>query len=672
VTEGACAGTRSIVRTWTAIDACGNTTNRAQYIVVQDTTPPKITCPTLKVQCPDDVPPPYVNLAAFLAAGGKASDTCDTALTFTLTHDSGVVGSCPGTVTRVYRVTDDCGNFAEGTQLITVDDTIAPIITCPGNLTVECGSPIEPSVLGQATAIDNCSPEVDITSTDVDVPSQYLIKWYAADPDVNTGPYAPTYLKLAPGSLGCPPEAQTTGRAIDPLRHAVAYSAPGGQLDALTSLGGEPMCLGQIVPFEAVIEVSGGPGPERGTITFTSSWSTHTTSNERFGYDTNYMVYCAFVDSADPGTLDPNFNARVESFQSSLINRGTIDEKILGTFRVSGLESGDRVIVEIWVVLTATKPAQVGGTIASDLVSAQKATTPPAPITTGAQTVSIGNLSKIKPLPAPQPQPPAPSLPPQPEALPGATVRVIDRTWAATDDCGNRSTCVQRITVRDTTAPVFLTVEPLRVVEPGAAWTAEPPHAEDGCGDVVVRIHSIETNLTASGSQIVTYTWEAIDESGNVTLIGRQFEILPVIFPDPTLTIGWRHGALALTWPAQPAGWWLESTVNLSRPTWKPVALTPVLSNNLYTVELPPSGLSQWFRLASGAPPLGLASAKPGKVLLTWPSLATGYAIEQCADLATGNWIAQPATLSITNGLHRVELDTTGNRGFFRLVKPTP
>ena len=91
-----------------------------------------------------------------------------------------------------------------------------------------------------------------------------------------------------------------------------------------------------------VIEASGGPGAERGTIEFTAAWSTYTTSNNRFGYDTNYMVYCAFVDAADPGSIDPNNNARVESFSSTVINQGTIAERIQGTFRVSGLRSTHR------------------------------------------------------------------------------------------------------------------------------------------------------------------------------------------------------------------------------------------------------------------------------------------------------------------------------------------
>src|SRR5262249_58445867 len=102
-----------------------------------------------------------------------------------------------------------------------------------------------------------------------------------------------------------------------------------------------------------------------------ADWSTYTTSNNRFGYDTNYMVYCAFVDAADPGSIDPNNNARVESYSSVVMDPGTISERIRGTFRVSGLDTGDLGIVETSVVLISSMPAHTGGTVAAALASAQ-------------------------------------------------------------------------------------------------------------------------------------------------------------------------------------------------------------------------------------------------------------------------------------------------------------
>ncbi|HXJ72074.1 MAG TPA: hypothetical protein VNM37_04440, partial [Candidatus Dormibacteraeota bacterium] len=368
-----CALTRTVLRLWTATDQCGNFTNAVQTISVIDTTKPSLVCPTIRVQCAADVPAPYADLAAFRAAGGTATDSCSPTLSFSLISDSGLVGRCPGQVTRVYRVTDVCGNVAEGTQTITVDDTIPPVLACVNNVTLECGeASLDPAITGRPTATDNCTTNVLITYSDAEVQANYDLKFYVADPDSGTGPYSPTYLEFGPASLPCPEDARLTGRALDPLRNAVAY-APSGQLDALTSIGNVPVAFGQIVPFETVIQVTGGVGPERGTIEFTAAWSTYTTSNNRFGYDPNYMVYCAFVDAADPGSIDPNMNARVESYSSMVINPGTIAERIQGTFRVSGLDSGDRVVVEIWMVLMSSMESHSGGTVAADLVSAQTA-----------------------------------------------------------------------------------------------------------------------------------------------------------------------------------------------------------------------------------------------------------------------------------------------------------
>ena len=535
VVSNSCGFTKTVWRTWTATDQCGNTTNGLQTITVVDTTKPNITSPNISVQCVGDVPGAYTNLAAFLAAGGTATDPCSAALAFSLTSDSGLVGRCPGKVTRVYRVTDDCGNFADTTQTITVDDTIPPVLTCASNVTVECGASLDPANTGSARATDNCSTNVGITYADTVVQGQYNLNFYVADPDTNTGPYAQTYLQLGPGSLPCPDAAVLTGRALDPLRNAVAY-APSGQLDALTSIGNVPMALGQIVPFEVVIQASGGPGPERGTIDFTAAWNTYTTSNNRFGYDTNYMVYCAFVDAADPGSIDPNNNARVESYSSVVINRGTIAEAIQGTFRVSGLDSGDRVVVEIWVVLDSTMPDHTGGTVAAGLVSAQKASDPPVPLTVGVQTDSLGNLSKITALPPPQQQPPLGPLPPQPPVLPGATVNVINRTWTATDDCGNSSTCVQQITVRDTAPPAI--VAPDVVLECPATDTSTNVTgvavAQDACGGSVKVYYSDVVSNTCSGTKVVFRTWTATDDSGNTTNLVQTIAVRDTT--PPTLT----------------------------------------------------------------------------------------------------------------------------------------
>ena len=85
---------------------------------------------------------------------------------------------------------------------------------------------------------------------------------------------------------------------------------------------------------------------------------------------------------------------------------------------------------------------------------------------------------------------------------------------------------------------------------------------------------------------------------------------------------------------------------------------------------MPPTGAGQWFRLASGSPPLALSEQNSGQLVASWPSLATGYTLLRCDDLSTGLWEPEPAPIQITNGLHRATINSSEAHGFFRLVSP--
>ena len=69
VVSNSCSFTKTVWRTWTATDQCGNSTNGLQTITVVDTQKPTITCPNVSVQCVTDQQSPYPDLAAFRAAG---------------------------------------------------------------------------------------------------------------------------------------------------------------------------------------------------------------------------------------------------------------------------------------------------------------------------------------------------------------------------------------------------------------------------------------------------------------------------------------------------------------------------------------------------------------------------------------------------------------------------
>jgi hypothetical protein len=100
-----------------------------------------------------------------------------------------VSGGCPQayTITRTWKSLDHCGNFNTCIQVIVVIDNLAPTITCPANVTIECTVSTLPASTGTASATDNCDTSPTITSTDVttagDCPQSYSIvrTWKAAD-----------------------------------------------------------------------------------------------------------------------------------------------------------------------------------------------------------------------------------------------------------------------------------------------------------------------------------------------------------------------------------------------------------------------------------------------------------------------------------------------------------
>ncbi|WP_452219333.1 HYR-like domain-containing protein, partial [Lacinutrix undariae] len=156
-TDGSCDSTYTLTRVWTATDTCDNTTEFTQTVNVQDNTAPVIaTLPaTSTIECSQTI--------SFTQATVTDACSSDVSLTF---EDVTVNGTCDKnyTVTRTWTATDNCGNFSTATQIIQVEDTIAPVIdtTNKENLQIQCGVTPEGSLENWltnnagATATDAC------------------------------------------------------------------------------------------------------------------------------------------------------------------------------------------------------------------------------------------------------------------------------------------------------------------------------------------------------------------------------------------------------------------------------------------------------------------------------------------------------------------------------------
>lgn len=153
----------------------------------------------------------------------------------------------------------------------------------------------------------------------------------------------------------------------------------------VTSLMPDNLALGQIVPFQVKIDVSGSVMPENGTINLTLVWDTLTTNSQNFGYDPAYKVLAAFVDYGDPYYVDSGINATVSGFTNSPLSGTQIKE----TITVTGLEDQDKIVVEIWVVLKKSIAIGTGSNFQTALDNAKTVAASPETISTGNQTIPL-------------------------------------------------------------------------------------------------------------------------------------------------------------------------------------------------------------------------------------------------------------------------------------------
>uniref|UniRef100_UPI0037C19519 gliding motility-associated C-terminal domain-containing protein n=1 Tax=Flavobacterium sp. TaxID=239 RepID=UPI0037C19519 len=177
-----CANAYQRVRTWNFTDGCGNTsTNFVQTITVQDTTAPVVTTVPASLnailECSN-----ATAIAASLAQVPVATDNCTALPTINLVSDVTTTSTtCANAYQRVrtWNFTDGCGNTSTNfVQTITVQDTTAPVVT--GILLAinanGCTTADAPAALTTVAALetagltisDNCTADTNLVVTSVD------------------------------------------------------------------------------------------------------------------------------------------------------------------------------------------------------------------------------------------------------------------------------------------------------------------------------------------------------------------------------------------------------------------------------------------------------------------------------------------------------------------------
>lgn len=145
--------------TYTAIDVNGNTETCSFTVTVLDDEDPVIT------NCPSDITTdlqPGTCTVPVSWMEPTATDNCDGSLSYASRSHTPGSSFGTGATTVTYEYTDSSGNTDTCSFDVTVNDAVAPTITCPGDMTVgtdadACGATVTYSV----TAVDPCGASIE-------------------------------------------------------------------------------------------------------------------------------------------------------------------------------------------------------------------------------------------------------------------------------------------------------------------------------------------------------------------------------------------------------------------------------------------------------------------------------------------------------------------------------
>ncbi|MGA2241055.1 MAG: HYR domain-containing protein [Verrucomicrobiota bacterium] len=463
-TNGSALGIGSHQIVCTVIDCSGNTNQCTFYVTVQDTTPPTISCPAnVTVECGQPTDPSSTGVAT-------ASDICDSSPTLTFTD--AVSGNSPQIITRTWTATDNSGNSNSCVQIITIQDTTPPVITCPPDKQLQCGDSTDPANTGTATAIDTCSGNgnVAITFTDVATPANCTGNagidrtWKATDAGGNSSTCiqhitfvdttAPTITTVPTGSnLGCNPTSLPDDASVKAL--VTSTDNCGTPTVNVSHVDGTSGCT---VTRTFTVTATDACGNAATPQTVIYTWTADTTAPTITSVPTGSNLGC------NPATLPTD--ASVKALVTATDNSGVV------TVTVTHVDSGTPCAPVRTFSITAADGCGNAASAAPVVYTWTADVTPPVLTLPADVQLQCGN-------------PTDPSNTGFATAADGcggsATITYVDqaaatnctgkaginRTWTAVDGCGNSANGVQHITFVDTSAPAIACPGAVTVVVSG-------------------------------------------------------------------------------------------------------------------------------------------------------------------------------------------------------------
>ncbi len=445
--NGSCGSNYVVYRIWSIIDTCQRQAECIQTITVQDTSLPVITCPEdVLIDCEGSTDTTDTGVAT-------ATDNCGPAPSISYV-DSIENTACAGNyiIYRIWTAVDECLNESSCIQTITVQDTSLPVITCPEDVLIDCEGSTDTTDTGVATATDNCGPAPVISYIDsienTACGGNYIIYriWTAVDECLNESSCIQTIT------------VQDTSLPVITCPEDVVIDCEGSTDTTDTGV--------------ATATDNCGPTPEISYID----------SIENTACGGNYIIYRIWT------AVDECLN------ESSCIQTITVQDTSLPV-----ITCPEDVVIDCE---GSTDTTDTGVATATDNCG---------------PTPEISYIDSIE------------------NTACGGNY-IIYRIWTAVDECLNERSCIQTITVQDTSLPVITCPEDVVIDCEGSTDTTDTgvATATDNCGPapVISYIDSIE-NTACGGNYIIYRIWTAVDECLNesscIQTITVQDTSLPVI-----------------------------------------------------------------------------------------------------------------------------------------------
>src|SRR5512138_798590 len=182
VVSNVCGLARVIFREWVVTDAAGNTSRGTQTITVSDTTAPELSAPgEVSLEAPAQPTTNLTGVASATDAGGRVQVSYSD-ISSNYTAGVAVIG-------RLWTATDECGNRATASQTIILRDTAPPMVTIPGDVTVEVPGEAGTNTTGTATGQDPTGVSVsysDVVSNVCGLARVIFREWVVTDAAGNT------------------------------------------------------------------------------------------------------------------------------------------------------------------------------------------------------------------------------------------------------------------------------------------------------------------------------------------------------------------------------------------------------------------------------------------------------------------------------------------------------